>query len=227
MATPEQIRRRGRWTLLGATVVIAVVVCAVFGSGAFGSSVSSAVFSGGAGTTTVNGTLYAKTGGALTLTVSTSNDTKCVEVTGAFTARQTSSTAKSTWTFSFTAGAGDGAQSVTAAASPNFNASNCTGQSQSPKTASFTLDNTGPVVTAGLAPSPNAGGWSNANVAITWSATDGGSRRSERHARERQHHCEHGGDYQDVDRDRPAWQHRYRLRHRQARQGKSDNCRHR
>src|SRR5438067_12789403 len=101
----------------------------------YASTVSSAVFTGGAGTASVGGTLYAKNGGALTLTVNTSSDTKCVEVTGAFTARQTSSTAKSTWTFSFTAGAGDGAQAATAAASPNSNADNCTGQSQNPGTA--------------------------------------------------------------------------------------------
>jgi len=152
-------------------------VLAVFGSGAFDSSVNSAAFTGGAGTATVGGTLYAKNGGALTLTVSTSNDTKCVDVTGSLTGHQTSSTAKSSWTFSFTAGAGDGTQTVTAAASPNFNQNNnqCTGQSQSPKSASFVLDNTGPVVTAALSPSPNAGGWNNADVAITWSAPDGGS----------------------------------------------------
>ncbi len=58
---------------------------------ALGSSVGSAAFSGGAGTVNVAGTLYAKSGGALTLTVSTSSDTKCVEITGAFAARQTRS----------------------------------------------------------------------------------------------------------------------------------------
>src|SRR5438067_5059013 len=124
----------------------------------YASTVSSAVFTGGAGTASVGGTLYAKNGGALTLTVSTSSDTKCVEVTGAFTSRQTSSTAKSSWTFSFTAGTGDSVQTVTAAASPNFNTNNCTGQSQNPKTATFVLDNTGPVVTAVVSPTPNAAG---------------------------------------------------------------------
>src|SRR6266536_603453 len=117
----------------------------------FASSVSSASFTGGAGTATVGGTLYAKSGGALTLTVTTSNDTKCVEVSGAHAARQTSSTAKSSWTFSFTARTGDGAQAVTAAASPNFNANNCTGQTGSAQ-APYMLDNTGPTVTAVLSP---------------------------------------------------------------------------
>src|SRR6266536_4083794 len=72
----------------------------------FASSVSSASFTGGAGTATVGGTLYAKNGGALTLTVTTSSDTKCVDVAGAFTDHQQSATAKSTWTFTTTAGPG-------------------------------------------------------------------------------------------------------------------------
>ncbi|HET9655133.1 MAG TPA: PxKF domain-containing protein [Kineosporiaceae bacterium] len=139
------------------------------------STASSAAFSGGAGTVSVGGTLYAKNGGALTLTVTTSSDTECVDVTGAFAGHQTSPTAKSSWTFSFTAGTGDGVQTVTAAASPKFNANNCTGQSQSPQSASFVLDNTGPLVAAAVSPAPNAAGWNNSNVAITWSATDAGS----------------------------------------------------
>jgi hypothetical protein len=142
---------------------------------AYASTVRSATFTGGVGTTSAGGILYAKNGGALTLTVATSSDTKCVDVTGAFTGHQTSSTAKSSWTFSFTAGTGDGVQTVTAAASPNFNANNCTGQSQSPQSASFVLDNTGPVVTAALSPAANADGWNNSNVSITWSANDVGS----------------------------------------------------
>jgi hypothetical protein len=139
------------------------------------STVSSAAFTGGTGTVSVGGTLYAKNGGALTLTVNTSADTKCVELTGAHTVRQTSSNAKSTWSFTFTAGSGDGVQTVTAAASPNFNANNCTGQSQSPQSATYILDNTAPVVTGAAAPAPNVAGWNNSNVNITWSATDAGS----------------------------------------------------
>jgi hypothetical protein len=139
------------------------------------STVSSAAFTGGSGTVSVSGTLYAKNGGALTLTVNTSSDTKCVAVTGAHTDRATSSTAKSSWTFSFTAGLGDGLQTVTASASPNFNANNCTGQSQSPQNASYVLDNTGPTVTAAVAPAANLAGWNNSNLSIAWSASDAGS----------------------------------------------------
>src|SRR4051812_35287860 len=145
---------------------------------ALASTVTSAALSGGAGTATVAGTLYAKSGAALTLTVVTSSDTLCVDVTGALTGHQTSPTGKSSWSFGLTAPAGaDVAQTVTAAASPNFNQNNgqCTGQSQLPKSASFTLDNTGPAVAGALSPTPNAAGWNKTNASITWSATDGGS----------------------------------------------------
>ena len=81
-------------------------------------SAESLVITGGSGTVSANGTLYAKNGGALTLTVVTSNDTRCVQVTGAHTARQTSNTAKSSWTFSFTAGMGDGVQRLVEAERP-------------------------------------------------------------------------------------------------------------
>ena len=142
---------------------------------AYAASVTSAVFSGGAGTETVGGTLYAKQGAALTLTVVTSSDTKCVTVTGAATLpRQTSSTAKSNWTFTTTAPAGNGAQAFTVAASPDFNNNNCTGKTESTQT-SYTLDNTGPTVTAALTPAANAAGWNNTDVTVRWTATDAGS----------------------------------------------------
>jgi hypothetical protein len=156
-------------------ILLALLTTLVQPSPASASTVSSASFSGGAGTVSVAGTLYARNGGALTLTVTTSSDTKCVELSGAYTTRQTSATAKSSWTFPLVAGTGDGVKTVTASASPNFNANNCTGQSQSPATASFVLDNTGPTVTAALSPVPNAAGWANSSVTVTWSATDAGA----------------------------------------------------
>jgi hypothetical protein len=161
------------------TLVAAALVAAgasIIPAPAMASSVNSAAFSGGSGTVSVGGTLYAKDGGALTLTVNTSSDTKCVDVTGVFTGHQTSSTARSTWTFSsLTATTGDGVQSVTATASPGVNNNDkCTGSSGS-SNASFTLDNTGPVVTATLSPAPNSAGWNSSNVGITWAAADAGS----------------------------------------------------
>src|SRR6188472_3246715 len=78
--------------LLAGVATGALVLGGVNVVGASASSVSSAVFTGGAGTVSVGGTLYAKQGAALTLTVVTSSDTKCVEVTGsAALPRQTSS----------------------------------------------------------------------------------------------------------------------------------------
>jgi len=175
MATLQQVQRRGRWALLVGTFLIGALVFGIFGAGAFGSSVSSAAFSGGTGTFTSGGVVYAKNGGALTLTLGTSSDTKCVDITGAFTAHQTSTTTKSSWTFNFTAGSGDASRSVTATASPNFNSQgNCTGSSGS-NTASFVLDNTGPTVTATLSPPANGTGWNNSNVTINWNASDAGS----------------------------------------------------
>src|SRR4029079_11642201 len=128
MSIRTRMNARTAWA--GVTA-LAVAIAGAIGLGvlpASGSTVSGAAFTGGAGTVSVSGTLYAKNGGALTLTVTTSSDTKCVEVTGAFSGRQTSSTAKSIWTFPFAAALGDGARAATAAASPNFNANNCTGQ---------------------------------------------------------------------------------------------------
>ncbi|HAM27065.1 MAG TPA: hypothetical protein DCP11_10315, partial [Microbacteriaceae bacterium] len=165
-------RARGRLAFVAALAVVAGLLTA---SPSFASSVSGATFTGGTGTVSSGGLLYAKQGGALTLTVLTSADTKCVDVSGAFTTQASSSTAKSSWTFTSTAGAGDGVQAVTATASPNVNGQGkCTGPSASMQ-ASFTLDNTGPMVTAALSPVPNAAGWSKTNVGITWSATDAGS----------------------------------------------------
>src|SRR4051812_28704344 len=165
----------------GALTAVLAVVAVVLGLAyaaprAVASSVTSAAFTGGAGTLVVGSTLYAKNGGVLTLTVVASNDTQCVDVTGAFSAHQQVDIAKSTWTFSFVAGLGTGAQTVTATAFPKFNNNDvCTGQNQSPKTASFTLDNSGPVVTGALAPAPNGAGWNNSDVTVAWSATDAGS----------------------------------------------------
>ncbi len=157
-------------------LVLGGVASLAVSSPAEASSVTSAAFTGGAGTVSAGGTLYAKQGGALTLAVNTSSDTQCVDVSGAFTGHQTSPTAKSTWTFLTTAGSGDGAQSVTVAASRDINKNNnqCTGPTGTGQ-ASYTLDNTGPAVTAALSPAANAAGWNKANVNINWSASDAGS----------------------------------------------------
>jgi hypothetical protein len=169
-------RPHGRLAFRLSTVVAVLLSTAVLASVATAASApptTSAVFTGGAGTVSNGGILYAKNTGALTLAVTTSADTKCVQVTGAHAAKQTSTNAKSSWTFTFTAGAGDGVQTVTAAASPSFNGQgSCTGGSNS-GSASYVLDNTGPVVTAARTPPANGAGWNNSNVTIGWSASDG------------------------------------------------------
>jgi hypothetical protein len=156
--------------------VLAVVAGGMNVPAAFASSVTGAAFSGGTGTVASGGILYAKSGATLTLTVTTSSDTKCVDVLGLLPGHQTSTVAKSTWIFTTTAGAGDGDRAVTATASPgvNIQQDKCTGSSGSAQ-GSYTLDNTGPVVTAALTPAANAAGWNNANTTVAWTATDSGS----------------------------------------------------
>lgn len=177
-------RRRGtggvaRRLLAGAAVSGVVVgginVSPTFAAPAPPPSVTAA-FSGGSGTANVGGTLYARQGGALTLTVNTSSDTQCIAgVPAGFSGATTSTTAQSTWTFTGTAGTGDGVKNFTLAASPGFNKNGaCTGTSASGP-ASYTLDNIGPVVTAALTPAANAAGWNNSNVTVKWTATDAGS----------------------------------------------------
>ena len=80
-------QRGSRRSVLRTALIVPITLALALGGvinapAAFASSVTSAVFSG-TGTVSVGGTLYAKQGTALTLTVVTSNDTKCVAVTGA------------------------------------------------------------------------------------------------------------------------------------------------
>jgi hypothetical protein len=166
-------RGRGRLAVVSAGAMALGLLNA---PAAMASSVSSAAFTGGAGSVSVGGTLFAKNGAGLTLTVNTTADTQCVDVAGAFAGHQTSATAKSSWTFGTTAGSGNGAQAVTATASKSFNVNNgnCTGASGSLQ-ASYVLDNTGPVVTAALTPAANAAGWNNTDTVVKWTATDAGS----------------------------------------------------
>src|SRR5688500_7795548 len=77
--------------------------------------VTGASFSGGNGTATAGGIFYAREGATLTLSVTT-DEAKCVVVDGAFSAGAVSATPRTSWTFTTTAGAGDGVRSVTVAA---------------------------------------------------------------------------------------------------------------
>ena len=163
-------RRRG---LIAGAVIAAGSAFPLMGLTALGSSVGSAAFSGGAGTVSVGGTLYAKNGGALTLTVAPRRDTKCVDVTGAFAGRQTSARQSR---------AGRSRSPPERQWRANRHR-RCIAELQRQQlhrpdqtpSASFVLDNTGPVVTGTVSPQPNAAGWNNSNAGITWSATDAGS----------------------------------------------------
>ncbi len=127
------------------------------------------------GTTNIGGTQYAKSGTALTLSVTTSADTKCVDVPSSFAGNKVSDSGQSSWTFTGMAGTGEGPQTVivTAYANKNCNGSGG-GQSGSASTV-YVLDNAGPSLTALLSPTPNMAGWNKANVNIAWTATDSGS----------------------------------------------------
>jgi hypothetical protein len=160
---------------------------ALVAASSFGASVTSASFSGGTGTFTSGGTVYAKQGAALTLGVNTDATTKCVRVTdGTTTVEKDSASAQTSWTFGpadssalFVAGSGNGVKTVTATAFKNSNGQHhCTangGEAFGTQQASYILDNAAPTVTGALSPSPNAAGWNKSNVAITWTATDAGS----------------------------------------------------
>ena len=87
--------------------------------GAGAASVSSASFSGDSKTLIVDGLLYAKKQAEVTLSVTTATAAKCVIISGDHTGRQTSSSAKTSWSFVFTAGDGNGVKTVTVNAYDN------------------------------------------------------------------------------------------------------------
>ena len=162
-------------TLVSALVALSLPMGIVPASAA---SVSAASFSGDSKTLVVDGLLYAKKQAGLTLNVTTATAAKCVEVTGAHTAKQTSNSPKTTWTFSgsgWEAPDGNGIRTVTVTAYDSAGTP-CTNGTGSHKTmdASYVLDNAGPVLTASLSPAANAAGWNKSAVNITWEAQDAG-----------------------------------------------------
>ncbi len=177
------------FTKLQKPLRLMTVVAMVFGmfaplaqttTSTFAAEVTAVSLKGGTGTyTTADGTIYAKSGASLTLEVRTDETTKCVELTGAHPATQTSSTAKTSWSFPLSAGTGEGTQtlSINATAYRNFNPhGKCVAnqnETLGTQTVSYVFDNSGPVVTAAVSPAANADGWNNKNVTINWSATDG------------------------------------------------------
>lgn len=168
---------RSLWAVIA--TVLALVVAGLSAPAAFAASnVTSATFSSDPGHVSASGMLFVKTGATVTLTLATSPDTVCVEVRGAFSATQTSTAGKSLWTVTTTATGSDGLRGVTAGASDkivtNNNGTNCGGQGQTVP-ASYTIDNTAPVLSATVAPTPNAAGWNNTSATVNWTATDAGA----------------------------------------------------
>jgi hypothetical protein len=182
------LRSRGRRSVAMLAVAATVAGALQLVPSADAASVTSAAFTGGAGTFTSGSTLYAKQGAALTLTVNTDATTQCVDVidgTNTTIATQTSDrNPKSSWTFSgptypwLTAGSGNGTVTYTTKAWKGVNGNGkCTANQNETfgvQSASYTLDNTGPAVTGNIAPTPNSARWNNTNATLTWSATDTG-----------------------------------------------------
>ena len=110
----------------------------------------------------------ARNGTALVLTVTTSNDVKCVRVSGDHSATQTNAASASVWTFNLTAGSGDGTKNVTVTA---FKTTTCDGSSDA-GSASYLLDNTNPTVIGTRTPAANANGWNNTNVGVSFTCSD-------------------------------------------------------
>ncbi|RYU09636.1 OmpL47-type beta-barrel domain-containing protein [Nocardioides iriomotensis] len=173
---PRTTRRRA----LAAAASALLALGALPSGSAFGLAITNAVFSGGTGTASFAGTLYATPGASVTLTVQTDSDARCVKLGGAFDAVQVSDVAKTTWSFPLTAQSTNGVATTTVAVSDKFNnnqgnGNNCTGNGNLTTTASYVVDGTGPVVTAGLSPAANAAGWYKTDVTVRWTATDTGS----------------------------------------------------
>ena len=169
------IRRRRRATAIATTAVVATAALAAVVSGALGASVTSATFTGGTGTVTVDGKLYVKQGQTVTLNVTTSADTKCVSLSGAHAAFDTSSSGKSLWSFGpYTAGPGDGARTVTITVGEDSNKNDVCTKQTATSTAGYILDNTGPAIQGTRNPAPNAALWNNTDTTVKWSATDAG-----------------------------------------------------
>jgi hypothetical protein len=173
-ATPFSGRPAHAKLWLALLSALAVVLGLVQAPAAFAAEGAvTGTFTSASGQTT-GGVLYVKSGSAVTLTVTTPSSTKCVDVSGAHTGHDQSSTAKSSWTFALTAPDGDGASAVTVTATGGYNQNNkCNGSATSGQ-ASYVRDNAGPVVTAELTPAANSAGWNKSDVSVKWTATDAG-----------------------------------------------------
>ena len=185
---PSGHRRRLRLPAISAVSAIALLGMGTVAPTAQAASVTSAAFSGGAGTyTAANGTVYAKQGGALKLTLATDGNTQCVDVIDGndnTIATQSASKGQSDWTFAgsaypwLTAGTGSGVVQYTTKAWRNVNGQGKCVANQNEnfgvQSAAYTLDNTAPTATGALTPAPNGAGWNKSDATVTWTGADTG-----------------------------------------------------
>ena len=154
---PGTRSRIGRWLTIALIGVAASTGPMLIAPAASAANINSSTFS----------PAFAKNGTVLTLTVNTSNDIDCVKVVNAFGAR---TKAPAPFTFTYTAGAGDGVQTSTITAYKGN--STCSSGTTVADSASFTLDNTAPLINATRVPVANANGWNNTSVAVNFTCSD-------------------------------------------------------
>ena len=118
---------------------------------------------GGSGTYTANGKVFAKSGQPLTLKV-TGTNIACVVYDGR-------TDASAPFEFALQASASEGLQSVQPTAYASKNSQGVCNQQSASTTASYTVDNSPPQISAKLSQAP-INGWNNENVTLSWSATD-------------------------------------------------------
>ncbi len=178
LATPSR-KKRVSSALLALTTMMTPALVNFTATPAQAATVSKIEVSGSKDNTyqaSATSTLFAKQGATVKFKLTTSTDTKCVELRGI--GFQHSSTAKSEWTFDTTAPAGDGEKVLTAFASPDYKLENdntfkdCKGDTKSLE-GKYVLDNTAPTLTSALNKTVSSFGWVKENVTGTWTAGDG------------------------------------------------------
>lgn len=186
MFSGQKSTHEHRWVPTGTIAAFALLLlfAGPLGSAAHAASATAAVWAGAdTYTNPTTGQVFGK-GGSATLTVTTSNDTRCVNLNPDWTSdkpTQTSTTAKTSWQFALTVPITTGTFGVTASASPDFTSGskpNCTGNTgggNATVTSSYIVDNGAPLVTGVGTPAANALGWRNVTTNIAWTAVDGGS----------------------------------------------------